>query len=108
MDKMHEMMINQGAQMGGHAMSSLGKGAALSAAGYVAGRGLLRGLLLHPLVMLGVGAAAGYYGYKYRKEIVAAVSKAGDAGKDFILTQKEKLSDLVEEAKEKEEDESKA
>jgi hypothetical protein len=39
---------------------------------------------------------------------VAAVSKAGDAGKDFILTQKEKLSDLVEEAKEKEEDESKA
>lgn len=69
----------------------------------VAGKGLFRTLLGNPWVTLAIGAAAGYYGYKYRKEIVAAAMKASEMGTDFVLQQKEALSDLVAEAKEAEE-----
>jgi hypothetical protein len=69
-------------------------------------KGLFRTVLGNPLIALAVGAAAGYYGYKYRKEIAAAAMKATDMGKDFVLQQKENLSDLVEEAKEVEEGET--
>ena len=60
-------------------------------------------VLRHPLLWFVVGAAAGYYGYKYRKEIVAAVAKGTDLGRDFVLQQRESLSDLLEEAREAEE-----
>ena len=38
--------------------------------------------------------------YKYRKEIVSSTTKVVDAGKDFVLQQKENLEDLVAETKE--------
>lgn len=56
----------------------------------------------HPLVLFALGAAAGILAYKYRKEIMGAVSKAGDVGRDFVLQQKESLNDLLEEAREEE------
>jgi chloramphenicol 3-O-phosphotransferase len=68
-----------------------------------ASKGLLRTVFGNPWVALTLGAVAGYYGYKYRKEIAAAAMKATDMGKDYVLQQKESLSDLVEEAKEAEE-----
>ncbi|WP_254432319.1 hypothetical protein [Magnetospirillum sp. SS-4] len=73
------------------------------AVGYVAGKSLLGRLLFNPVVMLGAGIAVGYYGYKYRKEIVAAVARASDMGKDMVLNAKENLADLVEENREAEE-----
>jgi hypothetical protein len=60
-------------------------------------------ILRHPLVWFALGAAAGYYGYKYRKEIAAAVAKGTDMGRDLVLQQRESLSDLLEEAREAEE-----
>lgn len=54
----------------------------------------------HPVLVFGLGMVAGYFVYKYRKEIIANASKTIDAGKDFILHQKETLEDLVAEAKE--------
>ncbi len=73
------------------------------AVGYVAGRSLFGRLLGHPLVLLGAGVAVGYLGFKYRKEIAAAVAKASDMGKDMVLNAKENLADLVEENREAEE-----
>jgi hypothetical protein len=54
----------------------------------------------HPVLVFGLGLAAGYLVYKYRKEIIANASKTLDAGKDFILHQKESLEDIVAEATE--------
>jgi hypothetical protein len=60
-------------------------------------------LFRSPLLWFLVGAAAGYYGYKHRKEFVAALAKAGDMGRDFVQQQRESLDDLLEEAQEAEE-----
>jgi hypothetical protein len=54
----------------------------------------------HPVLVFGLGIVAGYLVYKYRKEIIANASKTLDAGKDFILHQKESLEDIVAEATE--------
>ncbi|MGR8931130.1 MAG: hypothetical protein ACU836_10850 [Gammaproteobacteria bacterium] len=53
----------------------------------------------HPVLVFGLGMIAGFFVYKYRKEIIAGATKTVDAGKDFILHQKENLEDLVAEAK---------
>lgn len=54
----------------------------------------------HPLLVFGLGMVAGFFVYKYRKEIISSASKTIDAGKDFVLHQKENLEDIVAEAKE--------
>ncbi|MDD4913766.1 MAG: hypothetical protein PHW13_01840 [Methylococcales bacterium] len=54
----------------------------------------------HPVLVFGLGIVAGYLVYKYRKEIIASASKTIDAGKDFVLHQKESLEDIVAEASE--------
>lgn len=87
-------------------MEHLGKGAAV-AVGYMAGRSLFGRLFMNPVVLLGAGIAIGYYGYKYRHEIAAAVAKASDYGKDAYLNAKENLADLAEEAKAGEEAQAK-
>lgn len=56
-------------------------------------------LTKHPVLVFGMGVVAGYFVYKYRKDIIANASKSIDVGKDFILQQKENLEDLVAEAK---------
>ena len=74
--------------------------------GYVAGRSVIGRALTHPLVMFGLGVTAGYLAYKYRKAIAAQVARATSAGQDFVLNQKENLADILEEAKEAEEEQS--
>ncbi|TPQ27083.1 hypothetical protein C2U68_10080 [Methylomonas koyamae] len=59
-------------------------------------------LAKHPLLVFGAGMVAGYFVYKYRKDIIASASKTLEAGKDFVLHQKENLEDIVAEAKESE------
>lgn len=56
-------------------------------------------LVKNPLVMFGVGFAAGYFAHKHRKEIIAAASAAAENSKDFVLRQKENLEDLLAETK---------
>ncbi|CAA7622786.1 hypothetical protein [Magnetospirillum sp. UT-4] len=80
---------------------SMGKGAVIAAAGIgaVAGRSLLGRLVSSPVVLFAAGVAVGYYGFKYRKEIAAAVAKGSDMGRDMVLNAKESLADLVEETR---------
>lgn len=54
----------------------------------------------HPIVVFGLGIVTGVLIYKYRKEIISSATKAVDAGKDFVLQQKENLEDIVAETKE--------
>jgi len=54
----------------------------------------------HPLLVFGLGMVAGFFVYKYRKDIIAGATKTIDASKDFVLHQKENLEDIVAEAKE--------
>ncbi|WKJ89294.1 hypothetical protein QZJ86_14845 [Methylomonas montana] len=61
---------------------------------------LMTKLAKHPLLVFGAGIVAGYFVYKYRKEIISGATKTIDAGKDFVLHQKENLEDIVAEAKE--------
>lgn len=103
MTEICETMMAQGSTVG----PQLAKGAMMSA-GMVAGRSVLGRMLTNPLVLLAAGAAIGYYGYKYRKEIVAALAKGTDMGKDLVLNARENLADLVEEAREAEDGAGKA
>ena len=64
------------------------------------GRRLMSNIAKHPVLVFGLGVAAGYMVYKYRKEIISSTTKAVDAGKDFVLQQKENLEDIVAETKE--------
>jgi hypothetical protein len=64
------------------------------------GRRLMSNVAKHPVLVFGLGLVAGYLVYKYRKEIVSSTTRAVDAGKDFVLQQKENLEDIVAESKE--------
>ncbi|NOS88844.1 MAG: hypothetical protein HOP34_09965 [Methylococcaceae bacterium] len=64
------------------------------------GKKLMSNIGKHPVLVFGLGLAAGYLVYKYRKEIIANTTKVVDAGKDFVLQQKENLEDIVAESKE--------
>lgn len=106
MKQMAHMMGQQGSMMG--PMQGPMQGAMMAATGYAAGRGLLGGALLrNPWVMLAAGIAAGYFLHKYQDEIMLALAKGTGMGKDFILQQKESLADLIEETREKEEQQAK-
>ncbi len=99
------MMMEEPARhmMGGMMSSPMTHGAVMAATGFAAGRGLIGGVLLrNPLLLIGAGLVAGYLVHKYEKETVLAASKAMGMGKDFLLQQKEHLSDLVAEAQEQE------
>lgn len=60
-------------------------------------------ILRAPWLWFALGAAAGYYAYKHRKDIIALTSRATDMGRDFVQQGKENLEDLLEEAREAEE-----
>ena len=102
-EHLHHANGHHGHELGGahHGMAAPMATGALIVAASPAGRGFLARLITHPLVMFGLGAAAGYFAYKYRKEIVDAAMRASEMSKDFVLNQKETLEDLMEEAKER-------
>ncbi|MFZ2169836.1 MAG: hypothetical protein WAW61_09390 [Methylococcaceae bacterium] len=86
-----------------HAQNSMSneivKGSLASATVHT-GRRLMNNVAKHPVLVFGLGVAAGYLIYKYRKEIISGTTKVVDAGKDFVLQQKENLEDIVAESKE--------
>jgi hypothetical protein len=61
---------------------------------------IMSNLAKHPVLVFGLGIAAGYFTYKYRKDIIAGATKVVDSGKDFVLQQKENLEDIVAETQE--------
>ena len=64
------------------------------------GSKLVSNVAKHPVLVFGLGLVSGYLIYKYRKEIISSANRAVDAGKDFVLQQKENLEDIVAESKE--------
>jgi len=64
------------------------------------GRNVMGKLIRNPLVMLGLGIAAGMTIHKYRKEIVASGRGIAEKGRDFALRQRENLEDMLAESKE--------
>jgi hypothetical protein len=77
----------------------IAQGAIVSATLGVGGK-VMSKLVKNPVVAFGMGVVAGYFVYKYRKEIISSTNKAVEASKDFVLQQKENLEDIVAEAKE--------
>lgn len=78
-----------------------GVATALAAATIIeTGKGVMSTLVKQPIVMFGMGVAAGYFTHKYRKEIISIASKTAEQGKDFILQQKEHIKDLLAETRE--------
>lgn len=67
-------------------------------------RGIVSALARNPLVMFGVGVAAGYFAHKYRKEIISVTRHTAEQTKDFVLRQKENLQDMLAESQEKQND----
>jgi len=89
-----------------HMMGGMAGGAAAATGALVAvsshntRKGIIKTLGRHPVVVFGLGMAAGYLIHKYRKEIISGVTRLSEQGKDFVLQQKESLEDLVAECKE--------
>lgn len=84
----------------GHAMGKQIVKGSMASATVTSGGKIMSRLVKHPLLVFGLGVAAGYVVYKYRKKIISSVGKASDASKDFVLQQKENLEDIVAETKE--------
>ncbi|MCF7966859.1 MAG: hypothetical protein K9L79_15180 [Methylobacter tundripaludum] len=80
-------------------MKLAAKGSIVSSTVHTGSR-LMSNVAKHPVLVFGMGVVAGYLVYKYRKEIISGTTKAVDAGKDFVLQQKENLEDIVAESKE--------
>ncbi len=78
----------------------LAKGAATTTVTVHSGTQLMKTIAKHPALVFGLGVLTGYLVYKYRKEIISSATKAVDAGKDFVLEQRESLADIVAETKE--------
>ena len=100
---MASMMEHAGSA--GHAMAKISQHAGAAAGVAVATstparKGFMSILAKHPLLVFGLGVAAGYYAHKYRKEIIESATMVGEKGKDFVLNQKENLEDLVAECHE--------
>ncbi|MDO9161926.1 MAG: hypothetical protein Q8N35_09445 [Methylococcaceae bacterium] len=86
-------------QENGSMSKEIFKGSIASAVVY-SGSKIMSNVIKHPVLVFGLGVVAGFFVHKYRKEIIANTTKAVDAGRDFVLQQKENLEDIVAETKE--------
>jgi hypothetical protein len=101
---MMQPMMQEAAKQAPHMMSDMMKPMMMASTGFVAARALtgnpVVSVLRNPLLLFAAGVAVGVLGYHYRKEILQAVAKVTDMGKDFALEKKETLGDLMAEAQE--------
>lgn len=109
---MMQPMMTEAARQAPQVVGEMMKPMVIGAGGYAAARVLTTNpalsFLRTPLVVFAAGVTTGYLLHKYRREIIQAVTKAADMGRDFVLQQKESLDDLVAEAQEGNEAEAKA
>jgi len=83
----------------GAAAKDIAKGTVVSGTIH-SGRRLVNRLYKNPWVLIGIGFAAGYLVHKHRKAIISSTNRVVGKGKDFVLTQKENLEDIVAEHEE--------
>lgn len=96
-----EQMTMVGTQSSKGEMVAKGVATAVAASTIIqTGKGFMNTLAKHPLVVFGLGIAAGVLVHKYRKEIILITSKTAEQSKDFVLRQKENLRDLLAEVQE--------
>lgn len=62
------------------------------------GKGAVVTLTRHPLVLFGIGVAAGFFAHKYRKEIITLTSTTAEQSKEFILRQKDNIKEMLAES----------
>ena len=109
---MIQPMMTEAARQAPLVVGEMMKPMVIGARGYAAARVLTTNpalsFLRTPLLVFAAGVTTGYLLHKYRREIIQAVTKAADMGRDFVLQQKESLDDLVAEAQEGNEAEAKA
>ncbi len=92
--------VHNAAKQSGDSMpKEIFKGSIASAVVY-SGSKIMSVAVKNPVVVFGLGLVSGFLIHKYRKDIIASTTKVVDAGKDFVLQQKENLEDLVAETKE--------
>ena len=72
----------------------------LATALVVAGEKLISKLAKHPFLIFGVGMVGGVVVYKNREAIITGANKTVEVGRKMALEQKEKVIDLIAEAKE--------
>jgi hypothetical protein len=92
-------MSHGGGAHGAGTAKEIAKGAVVSGTIHT-GRRLVNRLYKHPWVLIGLGFAAGYLVHKHRKAIISSTNKVVGKGKDFVLSQKENLEDIVAEHEE--------
>ncbi|MGI9211859.1 MAG: hypothetical protein ACR2HF_05250 [Methylococcaceae bacterium] len=102
----HGMSEGMGHMMGGMAGGAAATGALVAVSSHNTRKGIIQTLSRNPVVVFGLGMAAGYLIHKYRKEIISGATRLSEQGKDFVLQQKESLEDLVAECKECEDEAS--
>jgi hypothetical protein len=61
------------------------------------GLGLSKSLAKQPIVLFSLGLLAGYFTHKYRKEIITLASHTTEQSKDFIVQQKNNISEMLAE-----------
>jgi hypothetical protein len=86
--------------MGSVGRMGMGAGGGMAMMGYRAGRSAVGRFFSHPLVLLSLGAAAGYLAYKYREQVAAGAGRAARAGRGFVRRRKESVADIIEEGEE--------
>lgn len=59
------------------------------------GQSIVKSLAKRPIVLFGLGIALGYFTHKYRKEIISMTTHTAEQGKDFILQQKQHISNML-------------
>ncbi|MGB4497585.1 MAG: hypothetical protein WBI40_02700 [Methylococcaceae bacterium] len=91
--------VHNAAKNGDSMSKEIFKGSIASAVVY-SGSKVMSIAVKNPVVVFGLGLVSGFLIHKYRKDIIASTTKVVDAGKDFVLQQKENLEDLVAETKE--------
>jgi hypothetical protein len=59
---------------------------------------LAKSIARQPIVLFGLGVALGFLSHKYRKEIITLSSHTAEQSKEFIVQQKNHLTEMLAEA----------
>jgi uncharacterized protein (UPF0333 family) len=61
------------------------------------GQNISKTLARQPVILFALGIAVGYFTHKYRKELIAITTHTTEQSKDFIVQQKNYLSEILAE-----------
>jgi len=59
------------------------------------GQSIVKTLAKQPVLLFSLGIVLGYFTHKHRKEIISITTHTAEQGKDFIVQQKNHLSEML-------------